>query len=654
MAITYGNTVHHWAAGIDVKVADKSGSANTKSVVTVSVYWHAYSWYYDYYGNGYAQIGTHTKAKTNTVFDSRSNPTIDKLVQTYSYEYDKTTSAQSITCKAVCQMTGDGTGVRNGTSTASRVVTIPARPSYSVKYSSNKPSEASGSVSGLPSNQTKWYDTTLALSKTVPTLASYGFKGWNTSANGSGKSYSPGASYTSNAALTLYAQWKLTSSEPDVPQPSKPAQQSSVKPIMLKDDTGALWPTWASKTSLHQVRWRRRDRTYGSMTMGDWSSWTAWGGDGSNEGWGSDPTMQTAEAFNVVGDVFTVSGNGVPVDLTGTIDRTEIEWGVRAIDTSQPAVGGPYGFVTAVVREFKIVSVVANKTQRGVHFSFTTTYPESSVASATVESLDKSFTRSSSDGGCDIFVGNASFSYLPDIGDQIDVLLTATTSDGFTCTWGGTVVVDLGGFYGEAPTVTCTVSGTLAVVSATAPTGMSITGAWLVVPRGHGDRYVELTGSQPWLVMPPLGVPWRVLVTANAANRWGFDSTIRDAIVEDPPSYHVTSQDGRHDLVMKYRKTEPGVSFIPSYTRSRSETETYSRERPVYAYSDVTRGQLPLIADLVDGEGLDEADWVAHASHVYVRGPHGFWAQCAVDSVRMDISSPESQEVQVNLSEEVW
>ena len=34
------------------------------------------------------------------------------------------------------------------------------------------------------------------------------FMGWNTSANGSGASYSPGASLTLNGSLTLFAQWK--------------------------------------------------------------------------------------------------------------------------------------------------------------------------------------------------------------------------------------------------------------------------------------------------------------------------------------------------------------------------------------------------------------------------------------------------------------
>ena len=49
-------------------------------------------------------------------------------------------------------------------------------------------------------------------SLTVPTgagfsLTGYDFNGWNTAANGTGTSYSPGASITLNSSTTLYAQW---------------------------------------------------------------------------------------------------------------------------------------------------------------------------------------------------------------------------------------------------------------------------------------------------------------------------------------------------------------------------------------------------------------------------------------------------------------
>ena len=62
--------------------------------------------------------------------------------------------------------------------------------------------------SGAPSNQTKTYGVDLTLSSTKPTREGYKFVNWNTKPDGSGTSYSSGGSYTSNSAVTLYAQWQ--------------------------------------------------------------------------------------------------------------------------------------------------------------------------------------------------------------------------------------------------------------------------------------------------------------------------------------------------------------------------------------------------------------------------------------------------------------
>lgn len=88
---------------------------------------------------------------------------------------------------------------RNGTSgTANQ--TLAAKPSYTVSYNAN-------GGSGAPGNQTKWYGETLKLSSTKPSRTGYSFQGWATSSGGS-VAYASGASYTGNAALTLYAVWK--------------------------------------------------------------------------------------------------------------------------------------------------------------------------------------------------------------------------------------------------------------------------------------------------------------------------------------------------------------------------------------------------------------------------------------------------------------
>ena len=61
--------------------------------------------------------------------------------------------------------------------------------------------------SGAPSAQTKTPGTNLTISSKKPTRSSYTFKSWNTAKDGSGASYAPGATYSTDASVTLYAQW---------------------------------------------------------------------------------------------------------------------------------------------------------------------------------------------------------------------------------------------------------------------------------------------------------------------------------------------------------------------------------------------------------------------------------------------------------------
>ena len=66
--------------------------------------------------------------------------------------------------------------------------------------------DANGGINA-PSSQTKYYNESLTLSYYAPTKTGYTFLYWNTSIYGSGTTYYPGDSYTSNSNVTLYAQW---------------------------------------------------------------------------------------------------------------------------------------------------------------------------------------------------------------------------------------------------------------------------------------------------------------------------------------------------------------------------------------------------------------------------------------------------------------
>ena len=96
--------------------------------------------------------------------------------------------------------------------TANAAVTLYAvwkANTYTVKYNAN-------GGTGAPGNQTKTYGVSLTLSSTKPTRTNYNFKGWGTSASATTVSYAAGASYTANAAITLYAIWELAYTKPRI------------------------------------------------------------------------------------------------------------------------------------------------------------------------------------------------------------------------------------------------------------------------------------------------------------------------------------------------------------------------------------------------------------------------------------------------------
>lgn len=74
---------------------------------------------------------------------------------------------------------------------------------------------ANGGIN-TPASQTKVYGQNLTLSSDIPFKQDYNFIGWNTKADGTGTNYASGATYTGNAALTLYAKWELAYVRPRI------------------------------------------------------------------------------------------------------------------------------------------------------------------------------------------------------------------------------------------------------------------------------------------------------------------------------------------------------------------------------------------------------------------------------------------------------
>lgn len=80
---------------------------------------------------------------------------------------------------------------------------------YTVLYDAN-------GGTGAPASQTKTHGVDLTLSSTVPTRQHHKFKGWGSSSIATTVLYAPGATYTANAGIELYAIWERTYTEPRI------------------------------------------------------------------------------------------------------------------------------------------------------------------------------------------------------------------------------------------------------------------------------------------------------------------------------------------------------------------------------------------------------------------------------------------------------
>ena len=107
------------------------------------------------------------------------------------------------------QAYGDGQWVTNLTTQPNGIVTMVAQWSANeahIRYNPNPPAGKTTGGQGTPNWDGHTGDTP-TIGQNGWTIDGYTFAGWTTSPDGSGTKYAPGASWTANGTLTLYAQW---------------------------------------------------------------------------------------------------------------------------------------------------------------------------------------------------------------------------------------------------------------------------------------------------------------------------------------------------------------------------------------------------------------------------------------------------------------
>ena len=242
------------------------------------------------------------------------------------------------------QAYGDGQWVTNLTTQPNGIVTMVAQWSANeahIRYNPNPPAGKTTGGNGTPNWDGHTGDTP-AIGGNGWTIDGYTFAGWTTSPDGGGTKYAPGASWTANGTLTLYAQWTpgeagltydgngATGGKTD-PQNGVTDQKVNVRQNGFTRD-GYTFVRWDTQADCRGKAVNPGDKwtLQGSSTL--YACWAgnvqtlAYHGNGATGG-------NTAAQSGKTGDELTTNANGFTRD-----GYTFVEWNTKADGT-----GGHYG-----------------------------------------------------------------------------------------------------------------------------------------------------------------------------------------------------------------------------------------------------------------------------------------------------------------------
>lgn len=242
------------------------------------------------------------------------------------------------------QAYGDGQWVTNLTTQPNGIVTMVAQWSANeahIRYNPNPPAGKTTGGQGTPNWDGHTGDTP-TIGQIGWTIDGYTFAGWATSPDGSGARYAPGARWTANGTLTLYAQWTpgqasltydgngATGGKTD-PQTGKTDEKINVRDNGFTRD-GYTFVTWNTQADCkgNAVKPNSEWTLRGSSTL-----YACWAGNAQTLTYhGNGATGgNTAAQSGKTGDELTTNANGFTRD-----GYTFVRW-----DTAKDGSGTAYG-----------------------------------------------------------------------------------------------------------------------------------------------------------------------------------------------------------------------------------------------------------------------------------------------------------------------
>lgn len=320
-------------AVIEATVTSSTATAATIQLVTKLQYGNLHLWPTELATSLSiaTSIGGSAASTTATVSYVRGGT---QTLNTRSVTITKTHASQNVAVSGTVTLTYRGSS-QHVALAASGTQAVSAKTSYAVRYYAN-----GGDSSAMPAAQTKWYGESLTLSSTVPTRAGFTFLGWNTNAKGTGTHYAPGATYTGNAALKLYAMWLSVS------VPTMEVLRTDDAGTETDEGTyGTLAASWQSGGTVPAtVTVTASNPTVGSITLnGDTSGSYAAGGSASGNVdalFGGSFSLDTR--YRVVVSAVVTTPYNVGTTLTATA-VAYVEYAYITIDVRKGGHGVTFG-----------------------------------------------------------------------------------------------------------------------------------------------------------------------------------------------------------------------------------------------------------------------------------------------------------------------
>ncbi|CAN2222829.1 Listeria/Bacterioides repeat [Candidatus Nanopelagicaceae bacterium] len=237
-------------------------------------------------------------------------------------------------------------GTPNSSATTINFSSAAGASTNMVTFDSN--SSTSGSPSAASVTQVSTGAAVTLATQNTLARTNYTFGGWNTAADGSGTTYSAGATYTPASSLTLYAQWNSTISydtntATSGTAPPSTSAKSSAAVTTLATNSGTLaktgytfggWNTAANGSGTSYVAGLTTYSSPGNITLyAQWNSNITYLANGSTSG--TVPAVSS-----LYGTSGTLAGN------TGTLAKTNYTitgWNTNETGTGTSyAIGGAY------------------------------------------------------------------------------------------------------------------------------------------------------------------------------------------------------------------------------------------------------------------------------------------------------------------------